>query len=153
VCSPDDLRVIRRQHRVFYALLLLAPTEWLWWGRPAGWLQLAGAVLFLAGVVGYRRAGGALGEHLSPLLAPPEPAVLVEQGAYRRLRHPMYLAEVAVAFGAALTLAASLATALAVVFTAVIVQRIGHEERALAARLPGYAAYTTRTYRLIPYVY
>ena len=152
-CSPEDLRIVRRQHRVFYALLCAAPIEWLWRGRPAGWLQLGGALVFLAGVLGYRRAGGALGAQLSPLVAPREPAVLVADGPYRWLRHPMYLAELAMAFGATGTLAAPIASGLAALFTVVIVRRIAHEERALAARLPEYRRYAARTHRLVPYVY
>jgi protein-S-isoprenylcysteine O-methyltransferase Ste14 len=65
----------------------------------------------------------------------------------------MYLAELALAFGAAGTLAAPVASALAVLFTGVIVRRIAHEERALVARLPEYRRYAARTYRLVPYVY
>jgi len=152
-CSPEDLRLVRRHHRAFYALLVAAPVEWFWRGRPGGWLQLGGALLFLAGVIGYRRAGWALGAQLSPLVAPREPARLVASGAYARIRHPMYLAELAMAFGAALTLRARVAGALAVVFTAVVLHRIGREERALCARIAEYPAYAARTYRLMPYVY
>ena len=153
VASPEDLRLVRRHHAVFYALLVAAPVEWWWRGRPAGWLQLAGAVVMVAGVVGYRRAGGALGDHLSPLVAPAEPAVLVERGPYRRLRHPMYLAEIAIAFGAPCLLAARGTVLLSVLFTALVIRRIGIEERVLGARLADYRSYAARTYRLVPYVY
>ncbi len=83
-----------------------APCEWWLGGRPAGVGQLLGAGLACAGVVGYRRAGRMLGDHLSPLIAPAEPATLVERGPYRRVRHPMYLAELAMAFGVPLLLGA-----------------------------------------------
>ena len=39
------------------------------------------------------------------------------------------------------------------VFASVVLRRIVIEERALRLRLPEYAAYAARTYRLIPYVY
>lgn len=153
VAEPAHLRLVRRHHRMFYLLLLAAPIEWLTRGRPSAWIQLAGGALFLAGVIGYRKAGGALGAQLTPLVAPRPPATLVERGPYRRLRHPMYLAELAMAFGAALTLAARTALLLAVVFAIIVVQRIVLEERVLRAAMPGYAAYAARTYRLVPYVY
>jgi protein-S-isoprenylcysteine O-methyltransferase Ste14 len=153
VAAPEHLRLVRRHHRVFSAILLAAPIEWLLRGRPASWLAAAGAVLFLAGVVGYRQAGGALGEQLTPLVAPREPAMLVEHGLYRRLRHPMYLAELAMAGGAPLTLGAYATLALAGAFAVVVGQRIAIEERLLAERMPGYRAYAERTYRLLPYVY
>ncbi len=153
IASADDARLVRRQHRVFYALLLAAPLEWLVRGRPVGWGQLAGGTLLLAGVIGYRLAGGVLGPQLSPLVEPREPARLVDAGVYGRLRHPMYLAELAMAAGAPWLLAAPFSAVLAAVFAWVVVARIVIEERALRRRLPEYAAYAARTYRLIPYVY
>lgn len=153
VASAADLRLVRRQHRVFYTLLLAAPLEWWWRGRPAGAGQLVGVALFLAGVVGYRVAGGALGEQLSPLVAPAEPARLVVHGPYGLLRHPMYTAELAMAGGAPWTLAACWSAVLAAAFAALLLRRISVEERALRGRLPEYDGYAGRTYRLIPYVY
>jgi protein-S-isoprenylcysteine O-methyltransferase Ste14 len=153
VATPEDLRIVRRHQRVFYALLLAAPLEWWLRGRPSGRPQLAGAITLAAGIVGYRRAGGALGEHLSPLVEPSEPAALVESGPYRRLRHPMYLAELAVAFGAPWLLGARLTLLASVFFTVLVIRRIGIEERRLAARLADYDRYAARTYRLVPYVY
>jgi protein-S-isoprenylcysteine O-methyltransferase Ste14 len=153
VAAPEHLRLVRWHHRVFYAILLVAPLEWLLRGRPDGWVAGAGAGLFFWGIVGYRVAGGALGEHLTPLLAPCEPATLVERGPYRRLRHPMYLAELAMAAGAPVALGAYTTLILAVVVVLVIGRRIAVEERLLCERIPGYRAYAARTYRLIPYVY
>ena len=151
--SVEDVRLVRRQHRVFYALLLASPLEWWWRGRPAGLGQLVGTLVLLAGVVGYRVAGGTLGEQLSPLVAPREPARLVAHGPYASLRHPMYAAELAMAAGAPWMLAAKASALLAVVFAAVLARRIRLEERVLRERLPEYAEYARRTYRVIPYVY
>jgi len=153
VASARDVRLVRRQHRVFYALLVASPLEWWWRGRPAGLAQLFGALLLLAGVVGYRVAGGTLGAQLSPLVAPREPARLVAHGQYASLRHPMYAAELAMAVGAPWTLAAKASALLALFFAAVLLRRIQVEEHALAERLPEYAEYARRTYRVIPYVY
>lgn len=148
------MALVRRHHRAFYALLLAAPLEWLLRGRPvAGWVALVGSLLFLAGVVGYRRAGSALGPQLTPLVAPSEPPVLVERGPYRRLRHPMYLAELAMALGAPLTLGATVTLALTLVFAVIVVQRVRLEERVLGDTMPRYRDYAARTHRLVPYVY
>jgi len=153
VANATDVRLVRVQHRVFYTVLLAAPVEWWWRGRPAAWTQLLGAAVFLAGVVGYRVVGAALGDQLSPLVAPREPARLIDDGPYRRVRHPMYVAELTIATGAPLTLGARVSLLLALAFAAVVVYRMAVEERALRARIPEYAAYAARTYRLIPYVY
>lgn len=153
VASDADLAIVRRHHAVFYGLLGAAPVEWLLRGRPAGAAQLLGALLLLGGILVYRRAGRALGDQLGPLIAPAEPAVLVERGPYGRLRHPMYLAELAMAFGAPALLAARWTMVLSLLFTVLVIRRIAVEERALVERLPAYQMYAARTARLIPYVY
>jgi protein-S-isoprenylcysteine O-methyltransferase Ste14 len=153
VASERDLAMVRRHHAAFYGLLVAAPAEWWLRGRPAAWTQLAGALLLCAGLAGYRRAGRALGDQLGPLIAPAEPARLVERGPYGRLRHPMYLAELAMAFGVPLLLGACWTLALSVVFAVLVLRRIAVEERALADRLPEYPAYAARTSKLIPHVY
>jgi protein-S-isoprenylcysteine O-methyltransferase Ste14 len=153
MASTADLAIVRRHHAVFYALVVAAPVEWLLRGRPAASSQVAGIALMLAGVAGYRWAGGTLGDHLSPLVAPTEPAALIEGGPYRFIRHPMYLAEIALAVGAPLALGACVTLTLSTLFVALVVHRIGIEERCLAARLDGYGAYAARTARLIPHVY
>jgi len=153
VASERDLALVRRHHAIFYALLAAAPIEWWLRGRPASAGQLVGAGLTLAGVVGYRRAGRALGAQLTPLVAPAEPAMLVERGPYALIRHPMYLAEIAMAFGFPALLGACWTLAGSVLFTLAVVRRIGVEERALAERLPSYPDYARRTSRLIPHVY
>ena len=138
---------------VFYALLLAAPCEWWWRGRPTAPVQLVGLALAVAGVVGYRRSGRALGEQLTPLVAPAEPAALVEAGPYRRIRHPMYLAELAIAAGVPVLLTAYLTLVVSAVFAALVVHRIGVEEKLLGARFAAWADYAARTSRLVPHVY
>lgn len=153
VGSAADLAVVRRHQWVFYGLVLAAPVEWWWRGRPASVVQGVGAALAVAGVVGYRRAGRTLGEQLGPLVAPCEPATLVERGPYRRVRHPMYRAEIALAFGLPLLVGAWWTLGLSFVFAGLVLYRIGLEEEALKSRLPDYARYAGRTHRLIPHVY
>jgi len=153
VGSEADVALVRRHHALFYAVVLLAPVEWWLRGRPAAACQLVGAGLAFAGVAGYRRAGRTLGDSLSPLVAPVEPATLVERGVYGRIRHPMYLAELALAFGLPIVLGACWALVGSVLFAGAVVHRIGVEERALAERLPAYPDYVARTARLIPHVY
>jgi protein-S-isoprenylcysteine O-methyltransferase Ste14 len=153
VASEADMALVRRHHALFYGLVLLAPIEWWLRGRPAGAAQLVGAGLAFAGVAGYRRAGRMLGDQLSPLVAPVEPAALVERGLYGRIRHPMYLAEIALAFGLPLVLGACWALVGSVLFSLAVLHRIAVEERALTERLPAYPDYVARTARLIPHVY
>ena len=145
--------MVRRHHRAFYAILLAALVEWLLRGRPHAWTQLIGAAVFLAGVIGYRRAGQALGDQLSPLVNPREPAQVIETGPYRRVRHPMYRAELAMALGAPLTLGAHVTLALTLAFAVLVFYRMRLEEDALAARTDDYRRYAARTNRLFPHLY
>lgn len=153
VASEADLALVRRHHLLFYALVIAAPVEWWLRGAPAEPSQVLGVVLAAAGVVGYRRAGGMLGDQLGPLVAPVEPARLVDRGFYTGIRHPMYLAEIAMALGIPLELGGRFTLLLTAGFVLAVLHRIGIEERALAERLPDYAAYAARTARLIPHVY
>ncbi|MCC6850545.1 MAG: isoprenylcysteine carboxylmethyltransferase family protein [Deltaproteobacteria bacterium] len=153
VASEADLALVRRHHALFYLLVAAAPVEWWLHGCPAGPWQTVGAALAATGVCGYRRAGRVLGDQLSPLVAPVEPARLVEDGWYGRIRHPMYLAELALALGLPILLAAPWTLVVSALFLVAVVRRIGVEERALTARFPDYPAYASRTSRLLPHVY
>jgi len=80
-------------------------------------------------------------------------ARLVTRGAYRYLRHPIYLALL-------LVLAAGLAAdprpgrfVLWLALLAVLLAKLGREERYLRAAFPDYADYAARTARLLPGIY
>jgi protein-S-isoprenylcysteine O-methyltransferase Ste14 len=92
----------------------------------AALLALAGAALGVAAV----RANRPGNFNIHP--APREGGKLVEHGPYRWLRHPMYSA---------------------VLLLAVLVVKALIEERWLAERHAGYAAYCRRTARLLPRVF
>jgi len=65
----------------------------------------------------------------------------------------MYLAELEMACGVVIVLAAYASAVLAAAFAIVVLYRVEIEERVLRARVPGYRAYAARTHRLLPYVY
>jgi len=79
--------------------------------------------------------------------------VVVTDGPYRRVRHPMYRAEVAMAVGAPLILGATATLFLSAVFAGLVLYRIRLEEDALARRADAYRPYAERTNRLFPHVY
>ena len=139
-------------HPVFYALLAGAPLEGaLTGGVPSG--RAAGAVLFALGVLGYRLAGQALGEALSPFIEPRAGVLLVTHGPYRRLRHPMYLAQAAIAVGAPLTLGCRFVLGLVPLALVVLAVRVKLEDEALRRTFPEYSRYAARTKRIVPFVY
>jgi protein-S-isoprenylcysteine O-methyltransferase Ste14 len=116
-------------------------------GAAAGYALIAiGVLLFIAGVI-------ALGRNLTPVPHPRDNATLVQAGAYRLVRHPLYSGGLLMALGWALRVHGWLTLAL-VVITAVFMDiKARREERWLLAKFPEYAAYRKRVRRLIPFVY
>lgn len=116
----------------------------------ARWLGLAvgaaGGLLAVRGVYDLRR-------QITALPYPPDGARLVEDGAYRLVRHPIYGGLVLGGFGWALLTAAGAAVAMAVVLLVFFDLKARREEAWLEERLPGYTAYRRRTRRLVPWLY
>jgi protein-S-isoprenylcysteine O-methyltransferase Ste14 len=76
---------------------------------------------------------------------------VVDTGPYRVVRHPMYAGSPLVLIGLSLWLGSWVAVLYAVAPLALLMFRIGLEERFLRRELPGYAEYMQRVrYRLVP---
>jgi protein-S-isoprenylcysteine O-methyltransferase Ste14 len=124
------------------------------WGDPARAVgtgtgtvaMIAGGILALRGLVDLRGA-------LTPLPHPRDGAELVEIGAYRLARHPIYGGIVIGAAGHGLVTASPLAVAGAAVLLGFFRLKSAREEAWLRQRYPGYAAYAGRTRRMIPFLY
>jgi len=113
----------------------------------------AGAVL--AGLGGAMVAGGlaALGSQLTPYPAPVRDGALVERGAYRLVRHPIYGGIVLGALGVSLADGNWPGLALAAALGALFWGKSWFEEGLLATRFAAYAAYQARVRRrLIPWL-
>lgn len=74
-------------------------------------------------------------------------------GPYAYVRHPMYTAVLLVTLGFVLNQPDAVSILLWLALAVDLRVKLGHEERALAAHFPDYAAYAARTRRLIPWVY
>jgi len=115
----------------------------------AGGLAVAaGVVLGLTGLADLQQ-----GDALTAVPHPRDGARLVDTGAYRLVRHPIYGAIVLGAIGWGLlrgSIATLAAAALLLVFFDLKRRR---EEAWLAAHFPGYDAYRARTRRMIPWIY
>lgn len=128
---------------------LLGPA---WQGIPRAVTVVAGAGLIAAGlafaVLGIRE----LREAMTPMPYPREEAALVQSGVYGLVRHPVYSGLVVGAFGWGLVSASPAALAAAVILLAFFELKSRREEAWLAERFPDYAAYRSRTPRLVPRV-
>ena len=90
---------------------------------------------------------------LTPLPHPRDGASLVDTGAYRWVRHPIYGGIIIAAAGYGLLTASPLALGGAVLLLGFFRLKSGREEAWLRDRYPAYAAYAARTRRLVPLVY
>ena len=76
---------------------------------------------------------------------------VVDRGPYGTVRHPGYLGMVLAALGSGVALGSWLGFAVAAVYAALIIRRVGFEDAFLKANLAGYDAYAGRvSARLIP---
>jgi protein-S-isoprenylcysteine O-methyltransferase Ste14 len=109
-------------------------------------LVTAGGILAVRGVVDLRQA-------LTPLPYPRADASLVETGAYRLVRHPIYGGLILGAVGWGLLAASPAALVGAGALFAFFDLKSRREEAWLALRYPGYDGYRARTRRFFPLAY
>jgi protein-S-isoprenylcysteine O-methyltransferase Ste14 len=112
-----------------------------------GALIAGGAVLGGAAILHLGEAGS-----LTALPHPRDEATLVEHGAYRLVRHPIYGGLVIAALGLAVVRASGPTLLVALAMLAFFLLKSRREEAWLAARYPGYGAYRQRTRALIPFL-
>ncbi len=120
------------------------------WGPSASLIGLAaiavGGFVAMRGVWDLRRS-------LSPFPRPIAGAPLVESGAYRLIRHPIYSGLVLGAIGWGLVTGSIVVVAAAGLLFLLFAGKSRREEVWLAAEHPAYSQYQRRTKRLIPWVY
>jgi protein-S-isoprenylcysteine O-methyltransferase Ste14 len=122
------------------------------WSDVPLWVVLIGYALLLAGI-----AVTTWAQAVNPFF---EPGVRIQReraqrviasGPYRIVRHPGYVAAIAMFIGVPLALASWWALLPAALALALLVVRTSWEDRLLQTELPGYADYARRTrYRLLP---
>jgi protein-S-isoprenylcysteine O-methyltransferase Ste14 len=78
---------------------------------------------------------------------------LIESGAYRLIRHPIYSGLVLGALGWGVVTGSTLAMVSAGLLFLLFIGKSRREEAWLCVVHPGYGAYQARTKRLIPWVY
>lgn len=136
------------------ALILFGPTTMAglppWPSALSPW---AGKLLLALGGVLSLGAGLKLGTNLTPLPHPREGAILVEDGLYRLVRHPIYLGVILMAWGWTLQVQGWLQLAWTLALMVLFDLKARREEVWLMQRFPAYADYRRRVRRLIPFIY
>jgi protein-S-isoprenylcysteine O-methyltransferase Ste14 len=134
-------------------LLWIVNPAWLSWSHLplSDWLRWVGIVIGAVAVwLGYL-AHRTLGINYTATLKRVEGRRFVVQGIYRWMRHPMYTSFFAVLAADFLLTANWLIGLLGVVYSLVIVERVGHEERILLESFgEEYRQYMQRVGRFFP---
>jgi protein-S-isoprenylcysteine O-methyltransferase len=145
--------------RIVGAYAVAAGAPLLTRGLPARPLPLAvapvGLLVQAAGLALRARSMRSLGTSYSHTLRTDDDRqILIDSGPYRRIRHPGYAGSLLTWIGFAVT-TRSVPVIILVpgLLGAAYMRRITVEEDLLRRDLPGYAAYTERTSRLIPFVW
>lgn len=111
-----------------------------------GFLLAAGIVIAAAGTIH-------LGRNLTPFICPKEGAILLEKGAYRLVRHPIYCGLLMISLGWGFWVHGELTLCYGMVLFLIFGMKAKREEQLLSVTFPGYAEYSRRVKRLIPFIY
>jgi len=121
---------------------------------PGSWVvQIFGVPLAIGGGMLFSRAARALGTQMTPAIQVQEGHQLLRTGPYRRVRHPVYTAILAIALGQTLLFLSPLAALLALLIFGLAEYRAHLEEdllRSPEAFGPTYDAYMAETGRFLP---
>lgn len=109
-------------------------------------LGLMGGLLGLAGLL-------SLGTNLTAVPRPKDNAELVEAGAYKIVRHPIYSGLILAAFGWGILNANLVTLILALVLFLFFDLKSRREEQWLCEKYAGYPNYQSRVRKLIPLIY
>lgn len=123
------------------------------WTSVPPWLVRAASLLLLAAYACYAEV---LRENawLSRTVEVQRGQRVIDTGLYGIVRHPMYLATLALFLSIPLVLGSWVSFAAFLPYPALLVRRIRSEEAVLRAQLPGYAAYMRQVrYRLVPFLW
>lgn len=137
--------------------MALGPRNWpgaAAWGHTYALIgSLAGSALIFTG--GILAAAGffSLGKNLTVLPRPKDNANLVETGAYRLVRHPIYSGLFFAFLGWGLHVHGWLTIGYALLLFICLDIKARREERWLTEKFQGYDAYRRRVRRLIPFIY
>ena len=124
------------------------------WNEPGRTIGIV-AGLIVGGIGGLLVFAGlfSLGSNLTAVPRPKENAHMVEHGAYRVVRHPIYSGIILGSFGLGLLRGGWLALLYALVLFIFFDIKSRREEKWLQEKYTDYAEYQTRVRKLIPFLY
>ena len=120
---------------------------------PNGLLLWIGYATFILGAIIALIAAFNLGKNLTPLPRPKENAVLIQDGLYRFVRHPIYFGVIVLCLGWGLIQQSTLVWLYVVIIALFFDIKSRKEEQWLVERFSTYTDYQGRVRKLIPWVY
>lgn len=124
------------------------------WPEPWYTISLiAGLVLIGVGLLLALAGVWSLGDNITAVPHPKEDAQMVEHGAYRLVRHPIYSGIILGAFGWGLFMHSGLTLVLALLLFLLFDAKSRREEQWLAEKYANYSEYQSRVRKLIPFLY
>ncbi len=141
-----------------FSMMLTLLSYWissplLWRLYESSWLQILGALLVLIGYVLLRSVLKVLGSNYSPLFDAFLPKQIITTGHYQNIRHPIYLYNLFVSFGLALSsglLWVLISTLIGFTF---VMRAISIEEKYLQSHFPAYTSYMNKSWKILPCIY
>lgn len=155
--SLDNFRTLSKLLFVTSMLLTLA-SYWfvqkpaLWFFHDALLWRLLGALMVLFGYFGLQHALLMLDKNYSPLFDAYQPFSLTRIGVYRLIRHPIYLFNLLVSFGLALSSGLYFVLMNALIGFGFVLRAAVIEERCLKQQFSEYEAYCATTWWFVPYI-
>ena len=138
---------------LFAMMLFSAFDHRMGWSAVPAWVCLLGDVLVAAGL-GIAMLVTIQNAYAAANVTVETGQTLVSGGAYKFVRHPMYLGNVIGMVGIPLALGSYWGLLFVIPGLLVLVFRIRDEEEVLTGELDGYREYTRRVrYRLVPYIW
>ena len=120
---------------------------------PNALLRWIGYATFILGAIIALIAAFNLGKNLTPLPKPKENAVLIQDGLYRFVRHPIYFGVIVLCLGWGLIQQSTLVWLYVVIIAIFFDIKSRKEEQWLVERFSAYADYQGRVRKLIPWIY
>lgn len=152
--QSEQQLVVKLSALMFLAGFILCGLDFRFqWLTLPRWMPLAAAAAFL---FGYGMYAEVLREntYLSRTIEVQKEQKVIDTGLYGLIRHPMYTATILMFVTLPLVLGSAAALPVFLLYPAIIVKRIGNEEKVLTAELKGYAEYREKVkYRLFPYLW
>jgi protein-S-isoprenylcysteine O-methyltransferase Ste14 len=123
-------------------------------GKLPDWVAWLGVLLALAGLFMRTWANHVLGGYYTRTLRVSEGQTIIRDGPYRFIRHPGYLGMILMWVGVSAATGNGIVVLIVVIaIISAYLYRIQNEEKMLLSTLPGYAEYSSNTWRLLPPIY